>query len=148
MVVDRNHRHPDGPGLGIGEQGGPARGPGPVSTVPTSEVTLSSRESSGPGGANDHTARRHVVTGVGLLIDGAVVSGAAGTYPVTNPARPAEVVLDAPAATPAQLDLAVAAPAAPHRAWAALTSDERAAGSWPPPRRAWRRSRRVIWPAC
>ena len=42
-----------------------------------------------------------LVTGVGLLIDGDVVGGAAGTYPVTNPARPAEVVLDAPSTTPA-----------------------------------------------
>ena len=48
-----------------------------------------------------------VMTGVGLLIDGAVVPGAEGTYPVTNPAGPAEVVLQAPATSPAQLDRAV-----------------------------------------
>ncbi len=46
---------------------------------------------------------------IGLVIDGAVVPGEAGTYPVTNPVRPAEVVFDAPSASPAQLDRAVAA---------------------------------------
>ncbi len=50
-----------------------------------------------------------VGTRVGLLVDGDVVAGGEGTYPVTNPARPAEVVLDAPATSSAQLDLAVAA---------------------------------------
>ena len=39
---------------------------------------------------------------MGLVIDGAVVAGEAGTYPVTNPARPAEVVLDAPSASAAR----------------------------------------------
>ena len=33
---------------------------------------------------------------VGLIIDGEVVRGDGGTYPVHNPARPAEVVFDAP----------------------------------------------------
>ena len=47
-----------------------------------------------------------LVTGVGLLIDGDVVGGATDTYPVTNSARPAEVVPAAPNTTPAQLDLA------------------------------------------
>ena len=61
-----------------------------------------------------------LVTGVGLLIDGNVVSGGAGTYPVTNPARPSEVVLNAPSTTPAQLDLAVAAARRSQRAWASL----------------------------
>ena len=68
-----------------------------------------------------------VITGVGLLIDGEVVAGGAGTYPVTNPARPAEVVLDAPSTTPAQLDLAVAAARRSQRAWAALEPEDRAA---------------------
>ncbi len=68
-----------------------------------------------------------VITGVGLLIDGEVVAGGAGTYPVTNPARPAEVVLDAPSTTPAQLDLAVAAARRSQRAWAALEPPDRAA---------------------
>lgn len=67
-----------------------------------------------------------VATGVGLLIDGDVVAGAAGTYPVTNPARPSEVVLEAPSTTPAQLDLAVAAARRSQRAWAALAFDDRA----------------------
>ena len=46
---------------------------------------------------------------IGLVIDGAVVPGESGTYAVTNPVRPAEVVFDAPSASPAQLDRAVAA---------------------------------------
>jgi len=68
-----------------------------------------------------------VMTDVGLLIDGEIVAGAAGTYPVTNPARPAEVVLHAPSTTPVQLDLAVAAARRSQRAWAALEFDDRAA---------------------
>ena len=46
---------------------------------------------------------------------------------MTNPARPAEVVLDAPSTSPAQLDLAVAAARRSQRAWAALEPEERAA---------------------
>ncbi len=68
-----------------------------------------------------------VTTGVGLLIDGAVVAGGGGTYPVTNPARPAEVVLHAPSTSPAQLDLAVDAARRSQPAWAALGAGERAA---------------------
>ena len=68
-----------------------------------------------------------VTTRVGLLIDGAVVAGGEGTYPVTNPARPSEVVLDAPATSPAQLDRAVAAARRAQPAWAAQSMDERAA---------------------
>jgi acyl-CoA reductase-like NAD-dependent aldehyde dehydrogenase len=68
-----------------------------------------------------------VTTRVGLVIDGDVVSGGGGTYPVTNPARPAEVVLDAPSTSPAQLDLAVAAARRSQRAWAALDPGDRAA---------------------
>ncbi|HUY22769.1 MAG TPA: aldehyde dehydrogenase family protein [Acidimicrobiales bacterium] len=62
---------------------------------------------------------------IGLVIDGGVVPGEAGTYPVTNPVRPAEVVLDAPAASPAQLDAAVAAARRAQAAWAALDPAER-----------------------
>ncbi len=68
-----------------------------------------------------------VRNGVGLLIDGDVVAGGDGTYPVTNPARPAEVVFDAPSTSPAQLDLAVGAARRSQPAWAALTFAERAA---------------------
>jgi acyl-CoA reductase-like NAD-dependent aldehyde dehydrogenase len=68
-----------------------------------------------------------VTTGVGLLIDGDVVAGGEGTYPVTNPARPAEVVLDAPSTSLAQLDQAVAAARRSEAAWAALPAGERAA---------------------
>jgi acyl-CoA reductase-like NAD-dependent aldehyde dehydrogenase len=63
----------------------------------------------------------------GLVIDGAVVPGAAGTYPVTNPARPSEVVLDAPSASRDQVDAAVASARRAFPAWAALDHDERAA---------------------
>jgi acyl-CoA reductase-like NAD-dependent aldehyde dehydrogenase len=68
-----------------------------------------------------------VLTGVGLLIDGDVVAGGEGTYPVTNPARPAEVVLDAPSTSLAQLDHAVAAARRSQAAWSGLAADERAA---------------------
>jgi acyl-CoA reductase-like NAD-dependent aldehyde dehydrogenase len=64
---------------------------------------------------------------LGLLIDGVVEPGAAGTYPVTNPARPAEVVFDAPSASAAQLDQAVAAARRSLGAWSSLGMEERAA---------------------
>jgi acyl-CoA reductase-like NAD-dependent aldehyde dehydrogenase len=67
-----------------------------------------------------------VTTHVGLVIDGAVEAGAAGSYPVTNPARPAEVVLDAPSTSPEQLDRAVAAARRAQPSWAARTIDDRA----------------------
>jgi len=66
-----------------------------------------------------------VADGIGLVIDGAVVPGEAGTYPVTNPVRPAEVVLEAPAASPAQVDRAVAAARRAAPRWAALSHEER-----------------------
>ncbi len=68
-----------------------------------------------------------VTTRVGLLIDGDVVPGGDGSYRVTNPARPSEVVLEAPSTSPAQLDQAVAAARRAQPAWAALAMDERAA---------------------
>ena len=49
VVVDRNHRHPDGPGLRVGEQGGPARC-GPCVDGSHEKVTLSSATLSRPGG--------------------------------------------------------------------------------------------------
>jgi acyl-CoA reductase-like NAD-dependent aldehyde dehydrogenase len=64
--------------------------------------------------------------GIGLVIDGEVVPGDAGTYPVTNPVRPAEVVLDGPSASTAQVDRAVAAARRAAPAWAALSHAERA----------------------
>ncbi len=67
-----------------------------------------------------------VATGVGIVIGGDVVMGRDGTYPVTNPARPAEVVLDAPSTTPEQLDDAVRAARRSQRAWAARSMEERA----------------------
>ena len=125
VVVDRNHRHPDRPGLRIGQQGGAARC-GPCVDGSHEKVTLSSANVVRPGGRMT-TQIDDVITGVGLLIDGDVVAGAAGTYPVTNPARPAEVVLDAPTATPDQLDQAVAAARRSQPAWAALAPEDRAA---------------------
>jgi acyl-CoA reductase-like NAD-dependent aldehyde dehydrogenase len=64
--------------------------------------------------------------GMGLVIDGAVVPGGAGTYPVTNPARPAEVVFDAPAASATQLDQAVGAARRAFPGWAARRPEHRA----------------------
>jgi acyl-CoA reductase-like NAD-dependent aldehyde dehydrogenase len=63
---------------------------------------------------------------IGLVIDGGVTPGQAGTYPVTNPVRPGEVVFEAPSASPAQLDAAVAAARAAARPWAAMDPTERA----------------------
>jgi acyl-CoA reductase-like NAD-dependent aldehyde dehydrogenase len=63
---------------------------------------------------------------IGLVIDGEVVPGGEGTYPVTNPVRPAEVVLDGPSASLAQLDQAVRAAQRAAPAWAALSPPERA----------------------
>lgn len=62
-----------------------------------------------------------------LTIGGRRENGAAGSYPVYNPARPAEVVLDAPAASLAQLDEAVAAARRAQPAWAALPFEQRLA---------------------
>jgi acyl-CoA reductase-like NAD-dependent aldehyde dehydrogenase len=64
---------------------------------------------------------------VGLVIDGEVVGGEAGDYAVTNPVRPAEVVLHGPSASTDQVDRAVAAARRAAPAWAALSHDERAA---------------------
>jgi len=63
----------------------------------------------------------------GLLIDGQVVRGGAGTYPVTNPARPAEVVFDAPAASGDQVDQAVTAARRAFPPWSARSMEDRAA---------------------
>lgn len=67
-----------------------------------------------------------VTTGVGLVIDGRVEAGGASSYPVTNPARPAEVVFSAPATSPDQLDRAVEAARRSQHEWAALTMEARA----------------------
>jgi len=63
---------------------------------------------------------------IGLVVDGETIPGEAGTYPVTNPVRSSEVVLDAPSGSPAQLDAAVAAARRSQPAWAALEAAERA----------------------
>jgi acyl-CoA reductase-like NAD-dependent aldehyde dehydrogenase len=62
---------------------------------------------------------------IGLVIDGAVVAGGDGNYPVHNPARPSEVVFEAPSASAAQLDAAVGAARRAQPAWAAMDPDER-----------------------
>jgi len=62
-----------------------------------------------------------------LTIGGEAQPGDAGSYPVHNPARPAEVVGLAPAADHAQLDAAVAAARKAFRAWRALNVGERVA---------------------
>jgi acyl-CoA reductase-like NAD-dependent aldehyde dehydrogenase len=65
-------------------------------------------------------------TSTGLVVDGKVEEGADGSYPVTNPVRPEEVVLEAPAASAEQLDRAVAAARREAPGWASLPFDERA----------------------
>ena len=66
------------------------------------------------------------VTAPGLVIDGAVVRGEDGAYAVTNPARPSEVVLQAPSASAAQLHQSVAAARRAFPDWSALSMEERA----------------------
>jgi acyl-CoA reductase-like NAD-dependent aldehyde dehydrogenase len=63
---------------------------------------------------------------IGIVIDGASEPGEAESYRVHNPVRPAEVVFEAPSASPGQLDRAVAAARRAQPAWAALDYDERA----------------------
>ena len=72
------------------------------------------------------THMEDVTTRVGLVIDGDVVAGGAGSYPVTNPARPAEVVLEAPSTSAEQLDRAVAAARRAQPAWAGRSMEDRA----------------------
>jgi acyl-CoA reductase-like NAD-dependent aldehyde dehydrogenase len=62
-----------------------------------------------------------------LTIGGQPQPGGAGTYPVHNPARPAEIVSHAPAADSAQLDAAVSAARRAAPGWRALGVAERAA---------------------
>ncbi|HXR42573.1 MAG TPA: aldehyde dehydrogenase family protein, partial [Acidothermaceae bacterium] len=62
-----------------------------------------------------------------LTIDGKQQPGGAGSYPVHNPARPAEVVGHAPAADPAQVDAAVAAARSALAEWRSLSVAERVA---------------------
>jgi acyl-CoA reductase-like NAD-dependent aldehyde dehydrogenase len=62
-----------------------------------------------------------------LTIGGKSQAGAAGSYPVHNPARPAEIVGQAPAADRAQLDAAVTAARRAAPGWRALDVAERVA---------------------
>jgi acyl-CoA reductase-like NAD-dependent aldehyde dehydrogenase len=62
-----------------------------------------------------------------LTIGGEPQPGAAGSYPVHNPARPAEIVGQAPAADRAQLDAAVTAARNAAPGWRALDVAERVA---------------------
>ena len=62
-----------------------------------------------------------------LTIGGEPQPGAASSYPVHNPARPAEIVGEAPAADRAQLDAAVTCGAEAAPAWRALDVGERVA---------------------
>lgn len=61
-----------------------------------------------------------------LVIDGKRVGGDEGTYPIHNPARPDEVVHEAPAASMAQLDAAIAAARRAAPEWGAADVQERA----------------------
>lgn len=62
-----------------------------------------------------------------LTIGGEPQAGGAGSYPVHNPARPAEIVGEAPAADRAQLDAAVNAARRAAPGWRALDVAERVA---------------------
>ena len=62
-----------------------------------------------------------------LTIGGEPQPGAASSYPVHNPARPAEIVGEAPAADRVQLDAAVRAAREAAPAWRALDVGERVA---------------------
>ncbi len=64
---------------------------------------------------------------VTMTIGGEPQPGAAGTYPVHNPARPAEIVGEAPAADIAQLDAAVTAARNAAPGWRAVGVAERVA---------------------
>jgi acyl-CoA reductase-like NAD-dependent aldehyde dehydrogenase len=73
------------------------------------------------------TASEVLSTDSVLTIGGEPQPGAAGSYPVHNPARPSEVVGHAPTADRAQLDAAVAAARRAAPGWRALGVAERAA---------------------
>jgi acyl-CoA reductase-like NAD-dependent aldehyde dehydrogenase len=73
------------------------------------------------------TASEVLSTDSVLTIGGEPQPGAAGSYPVHNPARPAEIVGHAPTADHAQLDAAVAAARRAGPGWRALGVAERAA---------------------
>ena len=62
---------------------------------------------------------------IGLVIDGGVVAGGEASYPVHNPARPSEIVFQAPSASADQLEAAVTAARRAQPAWAALDTEER-----------------------
>jgi acyl-CoA reductase-like NAD-dependent aldehyde dehydrogenase len=73
------------------------------------------------------TASEVLSTDSVLTIGGEPQPGAAGSYPVHNPARPSEIVGHAPAADRAQLDAAVSAARRAAPGWRALTVAERVA---------------------
>ncbi len=73
------------------------------------------------------TASEVLSTDSVLTIGGEPQPGAAGSYPVHNPARPAEIVGHAPTADRAQLDAAVAAARRAAPGWRALGVAERVA---------------------
>ena len=63
---------------------------------------------------------------LGLAVGGALVAGESGTYPVHDPGRPNEVVLEAPWSSTAQVDRAVTAAAGAALGWAEVPFAERA----------------------
>ena len=73
------------------------------------------------------TATEALSTDSVLTIGGEPQPGAAGSYPVHNPARPSEIVGHAPAADSAQLDAAVSAARRAALGWRALSVAERVA---------------------
>ncbi len=73
------------------------------------------------------TASEVLSTDSALTIGGEPQPGAAGSYPVHNPARPSEIVGHAPAADRTQLDAAVSAARRAAAGWRALSVAERVA---------------------
>lgn len=71
------------------------------------------------------TSAARVETVATLTIDGHDVAGDSGTYPVHDPGRPGEVVVDAPCASAAQVDLAVRSADDAARGWAETSLDDR-----------------------
>jgi acyl-CoA reductase-like NAD-dependent aldehyde dehydrogenase len=79
------------------------------------------------GGTMTATSAKKAATSATLTIGGEPQSGAAASYPVHNPARPAEIVGYAPAAAQYQLDAAVRAARRAAAGWRALDVAERVA---------------------
>ncbi len=90
------------------------------------ESSVAGAGGSGEPGEPMSTTKTSTTT-VPLVLGGELVPGSDGTYPVHNPARPDEVVLEAPIASPGQLDQAVGAATVARSGWEALGLEGRLA---------------------